>query len=187
MEDSEIIRRVKQGETEAFSLLVEKYHRRLLTFIFRLVADPVSVEDIGQEVFLNAYKSLPAFDEGRGTPFSAWLFIIARNRCISEIRRSQRLMMIPLDQETAPPSRHQNQDEILMEHERRQALKASLDQLPEPYRGTILRSLEGEAPEVIALADGIAVGTVKSRLFRARKKLKALVRAYIGGKGYGRI
>lgn len=187
MEDSEIIKRVKQGETEAFSLLVEKYHRRLLTFIFRLVADAESVEDIGQEVFLQAYKSLPAFDEDRGTPFSAWLFIIARNRCISEIRRRQGRMTIPLDQEGGIPSRQPNQDEMLMEQERRQALKASLDQLPEPYRGTILRSLEGNAPEVIALADGLAVGTVKSRLFRARERLKTLMREYFGGKGYGRV
>jgi RNA polymerase sigma-70 factor (ECF subfamily) len=187
MEDSEIIRCVKAGDTEAFSLLVEKYHRRLLTFIFRLVDDQAGIEDIGQEVFWSAYKSLPGFDEGRGTPFSAWLFTIARNRCISEIRRRQGLRTIPLDKETAIPSRQQNQEEILIEHERRQAIKASLDQLPEPFRGTILRSLEGEAPDVIALADGISVGTVKSRLFRAREKLKALVREYIGGKGYGRV
>jgi RNA polymerase sigma-70 factor (ECF subfamily) len=87
LEDIEVIRRVKSGDREAFSIFVEKYHRHLLNFIFRLIADEGIVEDIGQEVFLSIYKSLKDFDEDRGTPFSAWLFVIARNRCIAELRR----------------------------------------------------------------------------------------------------
>ncbi len=63
MEDFEIIKRVKAGETDAFSLLVEKYHRMLLSFIQGLMADPAIVEDIGQDVFLSAYKSIESFDD----------------------------------------------------------------------------------------------------------------------------
>ena len=71
-------------------MLVERYHRNLLTFIFRIVRDWHLAEDIGQEVFLDVYKELPSFDPGRGSPFPAWLFIVARNRSISELRRRGR-------------------------------------------------------------------------------------------------
>ena len=86
MEDPEIVQAVKDGDIEAFSLLVEKYHRRLLNFIYRLTSDAEIAEDIGQEVFLSVYKSLDGFDVKKGVPFSAWLFIAAKNRCMSELR-----------------------------------------------------------------------------------------------------
>ncbi|MEK6700592.1 MAG: sigma-70 family RNA polymerase sigma factor [Nitrospirota bacterium] len=187
MEDSDIIIRIKKGEPEAFSILVERYHRRLLTFIFRLVDDERIVEDIGQEVFLSVYKSLDAFDERRGMPFSAWLFIIARNRCISEIRRRKGRVMIPLDNESAIPSKHKTTEDLLIENEQWQAIRASLAELAEPFKGTILRSLAGEPPEAIAMADGISLGTVKSRLFRARERLKTLVGEYFGGNDDERV
>jgi len=84
VDDIDIVKRVQAGDRNAFSLLVEKYHRPLLSFIYRLVGDDRSVEDIGQDVFLNVYKSISRFDLSEGVPFSAWLFIAARNRCISE-------------------------------------------------------------------------------------------------------
>jgi RNA polymerase sigma-70 factor (ECF subfamily) len=85
VEDIDVVKRIKNGDVEAFSILVEKYHKYLLNFIFRLIGDEEIVEDIGQEVFLSVYKSLKDFDEKRGTPFSAWIFITARNRCIRDI------------------------------------------------------------------------------------------------------
>ena len=97
MEDIEIINRIKCGDIEAYSVLVEKYHRQLLNFIYRLTGDEKSVEDIGQEVFLSVYLSLQRFDEYRGTPFSAWLFIIARNRCVSQIRERRGRTILPID------------------------------------------------------------------------------------------
>jgi len=84
VDDIDIVKRVQAGDRNAFSLLVEKYHRPLLNFIYRLVGNDHSVEDIGQDVFLNVYKSMSRFDLSEGVPFSAWLFIAARNRCISE-------------------------------------------------------------------------------------------------------
>jgi RNA polymerase sigma-70 factor (ECF subfamily) len=94
--DIDAISKIRAGDTEAFSALVEKYHRRLLNFIYTLTGDEAAVEDIGQEVFLSVYKSLDRFDEKRGVPFSAWLFIIARNRCISELRGSRDFGFVPL-------------------------------------------------------------------------------------------
>ena len=187
MDDIDIVRRVKSGDVEAFSLLVEKYHRRLLNFIYRLVADQRVVEDIGQEVFLSVYKSLYRFDENRGTPFSAWLFITARNRCISELRARRGKEHLPIEDFTVLLSKEKTAEEKLLKSEQEQALAASLAQLPEPYRSTILQSLRGDSLSMIAAAEGVSPGTVKSRLFRARARLKTLLNEYFGGKGYERI
>jgi RNA polymerase sigma-70 factor (ECF subfamily) len=184
MEDFEVIKRVKNGDIEAFSMLVEKYHKHLLNFIFNLVRDENIVEDIGQEVFLNIYKSLKDFDENRGTPFSAWLFTSARNRCISELRNRQSRERVSITDIINLRSKDRTAEETLMEKERWQAIRISLEQLPEPFRNSILMSLNGSSIEEMAKAGGISPGTAKSRLFRAREKMKSLVKEYYGGKGY---
>ena len=175
MEDIEIIKRIKCGDIEAYSVLVEKYHRQLLNFIYRITGDEKCVEDIGQEVFLSVYQSLQRFDESRGTPFSAWLFIIARNRCISRIRELRGRRNVPIDDIPDMPAPIQSQEMELIEAERQQALLRSLDQLPEPYKSTILASLRGDSIERIARVEGVSSGTVKSRLFRAREKIKIML------------
>lgn len=187
MEDLSAVRRVKNGDTEAFSILVEKYHRSLLTFIYRLMGDVDSVEDIGQEVFLNVYRSLKDFDETRGIPFSAWLFIAAKNRCISELRtrNGKENVSIAVIAELAAGGR--TAEESLLAEEKQRALQSSLEQLPEPYRSTIFRSLLGDSLDEIAVQDGISLGTVKSRLSRAKDKMRLLVKEYFGGKGYERV
>ncbi len=184
MDDIDIVRRVKSGDGETFSLLVEKYHKHLLNFIFRIVRDERTVEDIGQEVFLSVYKSLHRFDENRGTPFSAWLFITARNRCISELRTRRGKEYLPIEDFTVILSKEKTAEENLLKNEQEQALAASLAQLPEPYRSTIFKSLRGDSLGMIATAEGVSPGTVKSRLFRARERLKTLLNEYFGGKGY---
>jgi RNA polymerase sigma-70 factor (ECF subfamily) len=83
MDDNPIIRRIQNGDLDAFAALVRKYHRDLLRFIHRLVRDPHLAEDIGQDVFLDVYQSLARFNPERETPFVAWLYIVARNRCVS--------------------------------------------------------------------------------------------------------
>ena len=182
-----MVRLVKDGDIEAFSILVEKYHRHLLNFIYSLVGDEDIVEDIGQEVFLSVYKSLKNFDDNRSTPFSAWLFITARNRCISELRKKRGRKMIALEDAAGIIADDKTGMERLIENERRQAVKASLEQLPEHHRSIILRSLQGDSMDEIAKGEDIAPGTAKSRLFRARERLKIFVREYFGGKGYEKI
>ncbi len=184
MEDNEVIQRVRDGDIEAFSIFVEKYHRRLLNFIFRIVGDSDVVEDLGQEVFLSVYKSAKDFDETRGTPFSAWLFITARNRCISELRSRNVTKKVCLDESFELQDGRGTPEDEMLETERREALKSSLEQLPEPFRAAILASLDGNSLEEIALKENVTVGTVKSRLFRAREKMKRLVKEYLGGKDY---
>lgn len=187
MEDITVIEQIRNGDTEAFSILVEKYHRQLLNFIFRLVGDESIVEDLGQEVFLNVYKSLKDFDTNKGTPFSAWLFISARNRCISELRSRKGREKVSLEEVGGLICGEGNAEISLLEKEKRHAVLSSLVQLPERYKNVILGSLRGDSLEEIAACEGISTGTVKSRLFRAREKMKLFVRAYYGGKGYERV
>ncbi|MBI1919562.1 MAG: sigma-70 family RNA polymerase sigma factor [Geobacter sp.] len=184
MDDLEIIAKIRNGNADAYALLVEKYHRPLLTFIFRIVDDESRVEDIGQEVFFNVYKSLKDFDERKGTPFSAWLFIAARNRCASVFRERRGRKRVGLEEIAALPDGAKNAEDMLLEQERMVALDACLRQIPEPFRMTLLRSLEGESLDQIATAEGISTGTVKSRLFRAKERMRVLVREYFGGKKY---
>ncbi|HBD10476.1 MAG TPA: hypothetical protein DCZ69_19680 [Syntrophobacteraceae bacterium] len=187
MEDRRIIRRIKNGDTEAFAILVEKYHRGLLTFIHRLIGDQRIVEDIGQEVFLDAYKSLKDFDTARGTPFSAWLFTMARNRCISELRKRNRAVSVSMDEAANLSAEVKSAEDMLIEHERKHLLCASMERLSEPFRAPLVMSLQGCSLKEIADACGLSPGTVKSRLGRAREKIRALVKAYSGGKGYEAI
>ncbi len=133
---------------------------------------------------MSVYKSIKEFDETLGTPFSAWLFITARNRCISELRSRNIARKVCLDQSFELEDGRRSPEEELLEAERREALQFSLEQLPETFRAAILGSLEGNSLEEIALKENVSVGTVKSRLFRAREKMKRLVKEYFGGKGY---
>jgi RNA polymerase sigma-70 factor, ECF subfamily len=176
VEDLEIVTLVRNGDIEVFSLLVEKYHRNLLGFIYKIVRRPEIVEDIGQEVFLSAFKSLGNFDAGRGVPFSAWLFTIAKNRCISEIRRQKTRYEAPFDDAIA------GNDDSAEHEEPRQALEAALSILEEPFRSAILNSLEGLSIKEIAAKDRVPPATVKTRLFRAREKLRRLLGVQPGGK-----
>jgi RNA polymerase sigma-70 factor, ECF subfamily len=186
VDDIEVIRSVQAGDSESFSLLVDKYHRQLLNFVYRLLGDALNVEDIGQEVFLNIYKSIGEFNIQRGVPFSAWLFITARNRCISELRKRSR-SIIPIENLDDLPAREKTPERITGEEERFSAIHAALEQLPEPYRSTILQSIRGDSAEEIARSNRISSGTVKSRLSRARTKLRLLLQERPGGNDYGKF
>lgn len=183
MEDAAIIRRVQQGDTEAYAHLVRKYHRDLLGFIHRLVRDPHLAEDIGQEVFLDAYKAMGRFDADRGTPFMAWLCILARNRCVSVLRQRGREVLVATEQASETAADGPGLDERLMAKEERQALRDSLARLEEPFRSTIIMSLRGQPAQDIAEDLGLPLGTVKTRLFRAREKLRLSFRTHFGGIG----
>ncbi len=186
MDDNTIIRLIQDGKTEAYASLVQKYHKNLLSFIYRLVRDPHSTEDIGQDVFLSAYKSLPRFDTERGTPFVAWLFVIARNRCVNHLRDHQIVKDVPVDELKYLPITEDTAEEELIRREDLRILTASLEQLPEPFKSTIMKSLKGASLDEIACEYGIPLSTVKSRLFRARAKVRQLMNIYVGGVGHER-
>lgn len=181
MEDIEIVRIVKKGGTNSFSLLVERYHRAVLNFICKIVRRPDIVEDIGQEVFLSAYQALGNFDEKRGVPFSVWLFTIARNRCISEIRKMKKMPEVPISDDSTLAVEDGHPGDQLELKERRKMLESALSVLDEPFRSTIINSIEGLTVNEIANKNGLPQNTVKTRLFRAREKLKKILRALNGG------
>ena len=180
VDDTEIIKSVQAGNSESFSIIVQRYHRHLLNFIYRLLDDSQMVEDIGQEVFLSIYKSIRNFDVNRGIPFSAWLFITARNRCISELRKKKR-QIVSTEAINGLASREKTPEQSASDEERLLAIHAALEQLPEPYKQTIIQSLRGDSPEEIARNNRISRGTVKSRLSRARQRMKILLHERFGG------
>lgn len=177
MDDTDIIARVRQGDTEAYALLVRKYHRDLLGAIHRLVGDAHLAEDIGQEVFLDAYKALSRFDPDRGTPFGAWLRALARNRCLSALRARGRARLVPVEDVPELAGESPGPEERLLDREREQVLADSLAKLDEPFRETVVLTLRGRTLRDIARRSGVPLATVKTRLFRARDKLRRLLAA----------
>ena len=186
MDDRIIIKRVQSGDVDAYALLVRKHHRNLLAFIFRIVRDAHLAEDVGQEVFLNAYKELPRFDPDRGTPFVAWLYIIARNQCVSELRRLGRTEFVSAECLHRIAAAGETAEAALIRQEEMEALKATVQELPEPFRSTIVMSLKGATLDEIARNCGVAPATVKTRLFRAREKLMLLLKGHYVGLGHER-
>jgi RNA polymerase sigma-70 factor (ECF subfamily) len=187
LEDIELIRRVKGGDSEAFSLLVARYQRPILGFVHGLVRDSSMVEDLGQEIFFSAYRSMGNFDERRGVPFSAWLFEIARNCCLSFLRKTRRMRTVPLDESPEPGDRGKGADDVLEAREQERIIRKSLDRVPEPFRGTLMKSLSGLTLAEIAGAEKIPPATVKTRLFRARQALRKIMRKLPGGKADERV
>jgi RNA polymerase sigma-70 factor, ECF subfamily len=186
MNDNSIIRFVQDGKIDAYARLVLKYHKNLLSFIYRLVRDPQQTEDIGQEVFLSAYKSISGFDTEKGTPFVAWLFVIARNKCVNYLRDHRIVKNVPIDELKTLPVSQDTAEEELIRLENLGILTATLKQLPEPFKATIMKSLEGATMDEIACEFGIPLSTVKTRILRAKTKIKKLMNIYAGGVGHER-
>ena len=184
--DQQLVERVQRGDRSAFDLLVRKYQHRVLKLVSRFVSDAAEAEDVAQEAFIKAYRALPAF---RGdSAFYTWLYRIAINTAKNALVSNRRR---PVDfnldlQDPEQYERHARLKEadtpegVLLTEEIRQVVEKALEQLPEDLRTAIvLRELEGLSYEEIAEAMDCPVGTVRSRIFRAReaidKKLKPLL------------
>ena len=174
--EQEIIRKVTNGDIDSFEFLVKKYEKQILIMVTNLLRMSYRVEDIVQDIFLNAYKHIRKFDPEKGR-FSTWIFRIARNRCLNELKRKK---------ERAFP----NTDDILIEGNPENdllhkeffiKLDQSLDRLSYKYKIVfVLADLQELSYEEIAQIEKINVGTVKSRLFRARQKLRSSLEPYRG-------
>lgn len=184
--DQELVRRVQAGDQTAFNLLVLKYQHRVLKLVGRFVNDQAEAEDVAQEAFLKAYRALASF---RGdSAFYTWLYRIAINTAKNALV-SQRRRPVDFDLDLQDPDqydRHARLKEadtpegVLLTDEIRAVIEEAMEQLPEDLRTAIvLRELEGLSYEEIAEAMDCPVGTVRSRIFRAReaidKKLKPLL------------
>ncbi|MFH1155684.1 MAG: sigma-70 family RNA polymerase sigma factor [Pseudomonadota bacterium] len=173
-EDSIIIDRVKQGDTDCFEHLVNRYQKRLHVYIVNLIRDREKAEDILQEVFLSAFLHISSFNRERGS-FSTWIHTIARNRCRNETKK-----ILTLNPAIDPFIELEKQpDDHLLKKEIFEKLNTALDQLPFNDRSLFsLYEFEGLSYKEIAWIEAIDIGTVKSRLSRIRQKLKTLLREY---------
>ncbi len=176
IEEAEVIRRVVDGDVEAFCLLVRRYERPVFSAICNIVLDVHCCEDIAQDVFLTAYRQLDRFDSRRSS-FSTWLFTIARNKSINALKKK-----IPTTVgELPPPIWARTPADDLAEKELFSRLDEVLEQLPTAQKTVfVLAELLGLSHEEVAAIEAVSRGTVRSRLSRARKRLRHLLREYAG-------
>ncbi len=186
-----LVDRAKRGDVRAFEMLVVRYRRRIERLIARMVRDAALVEDIAQETFIRAYRALPQF---RGeSAFYTWLYRIAVNtakKALVELKRD------PLIRESAlgspedgeEPSRVENElsdgetpEAVLASKEIAATVNAAIDALSEDLRQAIvLREIEGLSYEEIADVMNCPIGTVRSRIFRAREAIATRLRPLLG-------
>ena len=171
MDDERLIEQALAGNREAFRLLVLRYQRPLFRFLGLLGLRDARAEDIAQETFLRAFKALGSFDPARAA-FSTWLFTIAKRLTIDEWRRGQQQEDARgALTDAATPALDPAESALAAERTRR--LEHALQALPEQLRSTFLFSQIKELTlEEVAKLEGCAVGTVKSRIFRAREQLR---------------
>jgi len=179
--DAELVRRTLSGERDAYGVLMQRYQRGLHALVRGIVRDAADADDLVQETFFRAYRFLDRFDAER--PFRPWLYKIGSNLCFRHLRRARRGTWLSLDDEnpetgTALVDRIENpgaQQAVTRPAETR-ALAEAIDQLPPLHRTIlVLRAVHELRYEEIAETLGIPVGTVMSRLNRARRALRDLL------------
>lgn len=191
--DLSLVRRVQRGDKGAFDLLVLKYQHKVVKLVMRYVRSPAEAEDIAQEAFIKAYRAMPQF---RGdSAFYTWLYRISINTAKNALASRERspvtydLDLQDGDSSWEAQSRLRDPDTpegLVLTEEIRQTVNSAIDQLPEDLRTAIvLRELEGLSYEEIAVAMECPVGTVRSRIFRAREAIDRRLREVFEG-GLGR-
>ena len=182
MTEQELVARAKAGDHAAFEQLIYQNQTRIYNLALRMVGDPDDALDLSQEAFLNAWKGLPSFNGD--SAFSTWLYRLASNACLDFLRSKKRRQdtigsAFSLDDEDAPaPPADQSlrPEERLERKERSAALHRALSNLPHHHRQVlVMRELSGLSYQEISQVLELDLGTVKSRLTRARTALKKLL------------
>lgn len=176
--DQDLVHRVQQGDKSAFDLLVIKYQHRIVHLVNRYVKDPSEAQDVAQDSFIKAYRALPDF---RGdSAFYTWLYRIAINTAKNYLlARNRRFMDYELELDDAEHVENALQlrnldtpENLLMNQQIMSVIQTAIDKLPEEMRIAItLREFEGMSYEEIAEAMDCPIGTVRSRIFRAREAI----------------
>ena len=175
--EKELIASVLNGNTDAFESLVKEHEKLVYNLALRMVHDPDDAADMAQESFIKAFRSLKSFKGD--SKFSVWLYRITVNVCTDFLRAKSRTQTVSLTvgdedegAELAVPDTGGSAEDKLMQKLTREAVCKGLDALPEDYRAPlVLREINGLSYAEIADALSLEEGTVKSRIFRARKKL----------------
>ncbi|HNW79084.1 MAG TPA: RNA polymerase sigma factor RpoE [Candidatus Competibacteraceae bacterium] len=181
--DRELVQRVQKGDKSAFDLLVRKYQLKIIKLISRYVHDPSEALDVSQEAFLKAYRALPGF---RGdSAFYTWLYRIAINTAKNYlVAQGRRPPGSDIDAHEAEQyegqsllKEYETPERLLLKDEIEATVFRAIEALPEDLRTAItLRELEGMSYEEIAQTMGCPIGTVRSRIFRARESIDAKLR-----------
>lgn len=184
LDDAGVVSAFLGGEERAFQELVERYQGRLLNFIYRTIGDRDRAEDLVQEVFIRVYRHIGRFD--RSKKFSTWIYTIASNLAKNELRNRSRNPLVlfqairaKFEDEDRPLQFEDTQykpDDLFRKRHLRELVDASVAQLPVHHREVfVLRELEGKSYDEIAEITGVNLGTVKSRLNRARTAFAEII------------
>lgn len=181
-EEAQVIEQILKGDINAYEQLVTRYEKSVYNLALRMTDNAEDAADMAQEAFIKAYNSLASF---RGdSKFSVWLYRIVSNVCLDFLRKQSRRPAMSLsvedddgeDVQLDVPDESMSPESLLERKLTRESVRAGLAQLPEDYRQILLlRELQGLSYDEIAQTLDIGVGTVKSRIFRAREKLCAFL------------
>jgi len=173
-DDVELVERMRAGDADALRSIVERYQARIFALIFGIVRDRHEVEDVAQEVFLKAFRRINAFD-GRSR-FYTWLYRVAANSAKDHVKKRSRRPSVALDEDAGIPSMLCGPAENAERSELRRSVRDAIGTLQPRYREVLtLRELEGLSYNEIAAILRVSMGTVESRLHRARARLKQVL------------
>jgi len=184
MTDSEVVQASLDGDPRAFGELVQRYDQRLLNFVYRTIGDRERGQDLVQETFVRVYRHLHRFDQSK--KFSTWIYTIASNLAKNELRNRSRNPLVLFqtlkknwDADHRPLEWEDTQykpDDLFRKRHLRERVEEAVAQLPEHHRIVfVLREMEGKTYEEIADITGCNLGTVKSRLNRARNNFAHII------------
>jgi len=173
--DSELVERMRAGDPDALRHVVERYQDRIFGLLYGIVRDRHEVEDVAQEVFLKVFTRIDAFD-GRSR-FYTWLYRVAANTAKDHVKKRSRRPAVALDEDAGLEAAGRGPAESAERAESRRRVRAAIRKLPVRYREVLaLRELDGMSYNEIAEVLKVSIGTVESRLHRARSRLKEVLR-----------
>ena len=174
-DDAQLVKASRQGDQDAFALLVQRHQRRVFNLVLRMLQDYEDASEVTQEAFLAAWQGLPSFrGEAR---FATWLYRIAYHCCLRQLerRKRERDLQAAIQAEQILEGMHKEEqvEDILELRDRQVVVREQLEQLPARYRSVlILRHLQEMTYEEMAAVLSMPIGTIKTHLFRARHLLK---------------
>jgi RNA polymerase sigma-70 factor, ECF subfamily len=189
LSDHALLEATRLGDEAAFAEIVSRYRNQITNYVYRMLNDYDSAVDMAQETFVRVYQAAERYQTSYA--FSTYIYRIATNLAISELRKRKRRRLVSLtgffhesegseEREFNPPDLTPLQDAVLVDTERRQAVARAISTLPEKYRAPlVLRDVEGKSYDEIAHILETSEGTVKSRISRARGFLRDKLSAYL--------
>ncbi len=177
MDKTGLIKQAQAGHQQAFRLLVLRYQGPLFKFLNGYALTSTSVEDIAQETFLRAYRNIHKYDSTKGASFTTWLFTIAKRLAFDEMTRGRRYTPLSEAQESLVETESVCSGyESVSATQQRQQLHQALRQLSEPFHSAVVLSYIKELSlKDVAAIEQCSIGTIKSRIFRGKKQLRALL------------